>query len=65
MLVAAGQRPNTGALKPEASGIELDEKGHIRVDERLETSCRGVYAIGDVTGQPAFTHVSWEDYRRL
>jgi pyruvate/2-oxoglutarate dehydrogenase complex dihydrolipoamide dehydrogenase (E3) component len=65
LLVAIGQQPNTGALNTGASGIDLNERGFIKVDERFETTCPGVYAIGDVTGQPAFTNVSWEDYRRL
>jgi dihydrolipoamide dehydrogenase len=65
LLMATGQRPNTQALNPAASGIELDDKGYVKVDDSLQTTCEGVYAIGDVIGQPAFTHVSWEDYRRL
>jgi len=65
MLVATGRRPNTAALACAASGIDLDDRGYVKVDDRLATSCPGVYAIGDVAGQPAFTHVSWEDYRRL
>lgn len=65
LLVAAGQRPNTGMLNVDAAGIDLDEQGYIVVDQHFETSAAGVYAIGDVTGQPAFTHVSWEDFRRM
>lgn len=65
LLIAAGRTPNTASLHLEAAGIELQEAGHIRVDEHFRTTAKGVYAIGDVTGQPAFTHVSWEDYRRL
>jgi pyruvate/2-oxoglutarate dehydrogenase complex dihydrolipoamide dehydrogenase (E3) component len=65
LYVATGRRPNTGELNAGEAGIELDERGFVRVDERLETSRGGVYAIGDVIGQPAFTHVSWEDHRRL
>lgn len=65
LLVATGRRPNTGALSAASSGIELDGKGYVKIDERFATTCAGVYAIGDVAGQPAFTHVSWEDYRRL
>ncbi len=65
LLVAVGQAPNTSALAAAAGGIELDERGFVRVDERFQTSSQGVFAIGDVTGQPAFTHVSWEDHRRL
>jgi pyruvate/2-oxoglutarate dehydrogenase complex dihydrolipoamide dehydrogenase (E3) component len=65
LLVAAGRTPNTAALHAQASGIELDERGFVAVDRQFRTSCTGVYAIGDAAGQPAFTHVSWEDYRRL
>jgi dihydrolipoamide dehydrogenase len=65
LLVAVGRKPNTGSLHAEAGGIELDEDGHVRVDDHFRTTAEGVYAIGDVIGQPAFTHVSWEDYRRL
>lgn len=65
LLVSTGRKANTEALNVEASGIELDDKGNVKVDEQFHTTCEGVYAIGDVTGQPAFTHVSWEDYRRL
>jgi pyruvate/2-oxoglutarate dehydrogenase complex dihydrolipoamide dehydrogenase (E3) component len=65
LLVAIGRKPNTGALNAAASGIELDTKGFIKIDDQFHTTCAGVYAIGDAAKQPAFTHVSWEDYRRL
>jgi pyruvate/2-oxoglutarate dehydrogenase complex dihydrolipoamide dehydrogenase (E3) component len=65
LLVAAGQVPNTKALNVPEAGIELDERGFVKVDDQFKTTAEGIYAIGDVTGQPAFTHVSWEDYRRL
>jgi pyruvate/2-oxoglutarate dehydrogenase complex dihydrolipoamide dehydrogenase (E3) component len=65
LLVAAGRQPNTNALNAPAAGIELDEKGYIKVNERLETTRSNVYAIGDAARQPAFTHVSWEDHRRM
>lgn len=65
LLVATGRRPNTQALDAKRSNVELDKRGYIAIDERFSTSCSGVYAIGDVAGQPAFTHVSWEDHRRL
>lgn len=65
LLVAAGRKPNTEALNAGEAGIELDGRGFIVVDDHFRTSRPGVYAIGDVTGQPAFTHVSWEDHRRL
>lgn len=65
LLVATGQKPNTDALNAPEAGIKLDDRGFIKVDEQFQTTSSGVYAIGDVTGQPAFTHVSWEDYRRM
>ncbi len=65
LLSAVGRIPNTEALSPEGAGIRLDEHGFIEVDEYLETSVPGVYAMGDVTGGPAFTHSSYDDYRIL
>lgn len=65
LLVAIGRKPNTGALNAVASGIELDDRGFVKIDNQFHTTCAGVYAIGDAAKQPAFTHVSWEDYRRL
>ena len=65
LLVVIGRKPNTDALNTAASGIELDDKGFIKIDDQFHTTCSGVYAIGDAAKQPAFTHVSWEDYRRL
>jgi dihydrolipoamide dehydrogenase len=65
LLVATGRKPNTAALHCERSGIELDQRGYVRVDRELRATCAGVFALGDVAGQPAFTHVSWEDHRRI
>jgi pyruvate/2-oxoglutarate dehydrogenase complex dihydrolipoamide dehydrogenase (E3) component len=65
LLSATGRIPNTEALTPEAAGIRLDDRGFIEVDEYLETSVPGVYAMGDVKGGPAFTHLSYDDYRIL
>ncbi|MGH7707077.1 MAG: FAD-dependent oxidoreductase [Vulcanimicrobiaceae bacterium] len=65
LLVATGRRASTDGLAPERSRIELNDNGTIRVDEHLQTTCPGVYALGDAAGQPAFTHVAWEDYRRI
>lgn len=62
LLLAAGRAPNTDALDLEAAGIE-HEKGWINVNEYLETSVPGVYALGDVTGGPAFTHISYNDFQ--
>jgi len=58
ILVAAGRRPDTAGLGLEAVGVEVDRNSAVRVDRRLRTSARGVYAAGDVTGELAFTHVA-------
>jgi dihydrolipoamide dehydrogenase len=65
LLVATGRTPNSADLNAARSGIEVTERGLIAVDDYLQTTCKGVYALGEIAGQPAFTHVSWEDYRRL
>lgn len=65
LLSAIGRVPNTEALATQAAGIRLSDKGFIEVDEYLETSVPGVYAMGDVKGGPAFTHLSYDDYRIL
>ena len=65
LLVATGRKPNTDALNLHAAGVEVDEKGFIRVNDKLETNVAGVFAVGDVKGGPAFTHVSYDDYRVL
>jgi pyruvate/2-oxoglutarate dehydrogenase complex dihydrolipoamide dehydrogenase (E3) component len=63
ILVAVGRRPNTDQLNLGAAGIETDQRGFIEVNEKLETSVSGIYAMGDVKGGPAFTHISYDDYR--
>lgn len=65
LLVAIGRTPNTDTLGLEAAGIRANARGQIEVDDRLETSVPGVYAIGDVKGGPEFTHISYDDYRIL
>ncbi|GAB4427907.1 MAG: mercuric reductase [Chloroflexi bacterium OHK40] len=65
LLVATGRRPNSDRLGLEVAGIAVDERGNIQVNERLETTAEGVYAMGDITGGPAFTHISYDDYRIL
>lgn len=65
LLVATGQQPNTDVLNPAAAGLETDSKGYIRVNERLETNQPHIFAMGDVNGGPAFTHVSYDDFRIL
>lgn len=63
VLVATGRVPDTDRLEPAAAGVETDGRGFIRANERLETTAPGVYALGDVKGGPAFTHISYDDYR--
>jgi pyruvate/2-oxoglutarate dehydrogenase complex dihydrolipoamide dehydrogenase (E3) component len=63
LLVATGRTPNTETLDLDAAGIERDERGYILVNEKLETSASGVYALGEVNGGPAFTHVAYDDFR--
>jgi pyruvate/2-oxoglutarate dehydrogenase complex dihydrolipoamide dehydrogenase (E3) component len=65
LLAAVGRVPNTEALTLEAASIHVNQQGYIQVNERLETSVPGVYAMGDVKGGPAFTHVSYDDFRIL
>jgi pyruvate/2-oxoglutarate dehydrogenase complex dihydrolipoamide dehydrogenase (E3) component len=65
LLVATGRVPNSGDLGLDAAGVETDARGYVRVNERLETTAQGVYAIGDVKGGPAFTHISYDDFRIL
>ncbi len=65
LLVAVGRVPNTEELGLQEAGIEVDERGFVKVDEYLETTVGGVYAIGDVKGGPEFTHISYDDYRVL
>lgn len=63
LLVAAGRRPNTDDLGVDDAGIALDANGYIKVNGRLETSVPGVWALGDVKGGPAFTHISYNDHQ--
>ena len=63
LLVAVGRRPNTDQLNLRATGVETDEHGFIKVNDRLETNLAGIYALGDVNGGPAFTHISYDDFR--
>jgi pyruvate/2-oxoglutarate dehydrogenase complex dihydrolipoamide dehydrogenase (E3) component len=62
-LLATGRTPNTEALQLEKAGVETDSRGNIKVDEHLETTAPGVWAMGDCKGGPLFTHASWDDYR--
>jgi pyruvate/2-oxoglutarate dehydrogenase complex dihydrolipoamide dehydrogenase (E3) component len=63
LLVAAGRTPNSDGLNLESVGVETDGHGFIVVNERLETTVSGIYALGDVKGGPAFTHISYDDFR--
>ena len=63
LLVATGRRPNTEGLGLESAGVELNDRGYIKVDERLQTTAPGVWAIGEVAGSPQFTHISIDDFR--
>lgn len=63
LLVATGRVPNTDGIGLELAGVELTDRGYIKVNEHLETTARGVWAIGEVAGSPQFTHVSVDDFR--
>ena len=63
LLVAAGRVPNTKDIGLELTGVELTERGYIKVNERLETTSPGVWAVGEVAGSPQFTHISEDDFR--
>jgi pyruvate/2-oxoglutarate dehydrogenase complex dihydrolipoamide dehydrogenase (E3) component len=63
LLVAAGRVPNSDGLSLGAAGVRVDARGFIPVNDRLETDVAGIYALGDVKGGPAFTHISYDDYR--
>ena len=65
LLLATGRSPNTGELNLNAAGIEVDDRGYIKVDDQLKTTASQVYAIGDVKGGAAFTHISYDDFRVL
>lgn len=62
VLMAVGRVPNTDDLGLEAAGIETDARGYIKVDDRLETSVPGIWALGDCNGRGAFTHTSYNDF---
>jgi len=65
LLAAAGRVPHTERLNLAAAGIRTDAHGFIQVDRQLQTTAPGVYALGDVKGGPAFTHISYDDFRIL
>ena len=63
LLIAAGRTPNTDGIGLELAGIELDSRGYVKVNERLETTAPDVWAVGDCAGGPQFTHVAFDDFR--
>jgi pyruvate/2-oxoglutarate dehydrogenase complex dihydrolipoamide dehydrogenase (E3) component len=63
LLVATGRTPNTDGIGLETAGVERDERGFVKVDERLRTTAAGVWAVGDCAGSPHFTHVAYDDFR--
>ena len=65
LLVATGRVPNSDTLNLSAAGVRIDDRGFIEVNDRLETTAEGVYALGDIKGGPAFTHISYDDFRIL
>jgi len=62
ILVATGRQPQTKHLKLSFAGIETDDSGYINVNDKLQTSAKNIYALGDVKGGPAFTHIAYNDY---
>lgn len=62
LLIATGRMPNSDLLKPENAGLNINEKGYIAVNSKLETNIEGVYALGDCNGKGAFTHTSYNDF---
>jgi pyruvate/2-oxoglutarate dehydrogenase complex dihydrolipoamide dehydrogenase (E3) component len=62
VLLAVGRKPNTDLLNLEATGVEVDKKGYIQVNDELETNIPGIYALGDCNGKGAFTHTAYNDF---
>lgn len=62
ILIAAGRAPQTESLQLDLAGVKTDEKGYVIVNDKLETNVKGIYALGDVKGGPAFTHIAYNDY---
>ena len=63
LLIATGRTPNTQSIGLDQAGVECDERGYIKVNERLETTAANVWAMGDCAGSPQFTHVAYDDFR--
>jgi pyruvate/2-oxoglutarate dehydrogenase complex dihydrolipoamide dehydrogenase (E3) component len=65
LLVASGRTPNTEGIGLELAGVETTNQGHVKVNERLETTAPGVWAVGDCAGSPHFTHIAFDDFRTV
>lgn len=63
LLVATGRTPNTDGIGLELAGVELTDRGFVKVNERLETTAPGVWAVGEIAGSPQFTHIAFDDFR--
>lgn len=63
VLAAAGRVPNTAGIGLERAGVEVDPRGHVTVNEKLQTTATGVWAVGDCAGSPHFTHIAFDDFR--
>ena len=63
VLVAGGRTPNTDGIGLEKTGVGVDARGHVKVNERLETAANGIWAVGDCAGSPYFTHIGEDDFR--
>jgi pyruvate/2-oxoglutarate dehydrogenase complex dihydrolipoamide dehydrogenase (E3) component len=62
LLIASGRTPNTSGIGLDKAGVETTERGHLKVNERLQTTAKGVWGIGDCAGSPHFTHISADDF---
>ena len=63
ILAAGGRTPNTDAIGLEKTGVAVDARGHVKVNERLETTSKGIWAVADCAGSPYFTHIAEDDFR--
>jgi pyruvate/2-oxoglutarate dehydrogenase complex dihydrolipoamide dehydrogenase (E3) component len=63
LLVAGGRTPNTDGIGLDKTGVEIDQRGHVKVNERLQTSAEDIWAVGDCAGSPYFTHIGEDDFR--